>query len=202
MPSLYTTYCAFTSAADKLSVLLSGISTLPPLHRKLVAELILLRLFSLLVDTIQSTAAKLLCGAHYLDGTLPHTLIPSAKSNTAALELIRTHGRAKPLKYLKWNMPSQVYDNVQYVIHHNDNICAAVTVHALHFKHMCLIRHHIAHSQAHTRKLYRDVVQHYYGAYLPAMTPGRLLMSARHSPSILARYISFSRIFVKQMLKA
>ena len=61
----------FRTTSQRLQGLVPSLNTLAPGHRKLVAEIVMVRHFLLLENTLASVAAKILCGASYLDGTMP-----------------------------------------------------------------------------------------------------------------------------------
>ena len=79
MVKLEVDYLRLRGEADKLIDLLSHISSLQPRFSKLVAEILLLRLFDSLQETIVSVITKICCGALYLDGSHPKLAVQSIK---------------------------------------------------------------------------------------------------------------------------
>lgn len=65
------------------------------------------------------------------------------------------------------------------------------------------IRNYIAHRNDGTRKNFRTVVRKFYGAVVPGVTSGTLLLSERVSrPSLLETHIRTSRILIRDLVKA
>ena len=102
----------FYSQTSRLSSLIISLNNLSIGHRKLVAEIIMVRLFLMVENTIQSACAKLLCGATYLDTSQPLRLV-LAKSSKHAFDLMQNHARTKPKKSLSWNQSSEIRDNLR-----------------------------------------------------------------------------------------
>ena len=90
-PTLSVELREFDGDVARLRSLLPSLSALTPSHRKLVAEIMMIRLFLLVENTVAAAAKKILCGASYLDGTAPQCLIVG-RSLKAAADLMKTHG--------------------------------------------------------------------------------------------------------------
>lgn len=171
------------------------------MHQKLVAEIVLLRLFSLFENLISSISLKLTSGATYADGSAP-ALLAQARSSQSARTLLQTHGRAKPRHQLNWSKASEIKTNLQHVININDNVVAVVDRNGVLIDELRRVRNRIAHNNTQSRKQYRDVVRRHYGAYVNNVTPGMLLLTQRMQPSLLEQYIKQQRIMVKDIVKA
>lgn len=185
---------------DRLIDLQSHICPLPPKYRKLIAEIILLRAFSLLEETICAIASKLACGIPYCDGAQANILI-RASSSTDALQKMISHGRTRPRWTLSWSRASEIKKNMQYIIASGDHFMSIVDQHGTFIDEMRRIRNRIAHNNYNSRKNYYVIVRRYYGAYLNNVTPGTLLLSVRRTPILIESYLVKCRILIKQLVK-
>lgn len=192
-------YSILSNEADKLIELLDNINSLQPRYAKLVAEILLLRLFDSLVETITSITTKIMCGALYADGSQPGLLIQS-KSKVAAINNMMKYGRRKP-RDLRWSQVKEIKENVRYVIDPNEDFLNELDRHVLFIEEIRWIRNRIAHNNATTRKNYRKAVLRYYGAYVNSVRPGTLLLSSRQNPVLIRQYLRKSRILVKTLIK-
>lgn len=174
---------------------------LKPTHQKLVAEIVLLRLFSLFENAISSISLKLTCGANYADGT-PPLLTIRARSAVSARNLLQQHGRVRTRHELKWTKASEIKENLRHVIDPNDNIIIVVDRNGSLIDELRRVRNRIAHNNEQSRRNYREIVRRHYGAVLNHITPGVLLLTPRISPSLLEQYIIKQRIVMKDAVKA
>ena len=199
MVKLAVDYSILSNEADKLIELLDNINSLQPRYAKLVAEILLLRLFDSLVETIASITTKIMCGALYADGSQPGLLIQS-KSRVAAINNMIKYGRREP-RYLRWSQVKEIKENVRYVIDPNEHLLNELDRHVLFIEEIRWIRNRIAHNNATARKNYRKAILHYYGAYVNSVTPGRLLLSPRQNPVLIMQYLKKSGILVKTLIR-
>ncbi len=70
-------------------------------YQHFIAEMIMLRLFSIFEDSVAEIAYKLASGAMYSNGNYP-TLTCQAGSMAGARGLFLNHGRARSVQNLKW----------------------------------------------------------------------------------------------------
>jgi hypothetical protein len=201
MPKLDVDYLFCSSEIDKLSELELNLSALPPQFQKLVAEIVLLRLFYLFQESVASMATKLQCGARYLDGTSATVLAP-AKSAISAQSNMSSLGRTKPRNNLKWSKVTDIKENVKYVIGPSDHFVTILDYHASFVDEMRRVRNRIAHNNLQARRNYSLVVKKHYGAFLNSVTPGTLLLSKRKSPRLLEQYLTKTKILIKNIAKA
>lgn len=192
----------FQVESQRLQGLIPSLPALDPAHRKLVAEIALVRLFLLVENTLASAAAKILCGAHYLDATVPSRLVAPA-TIASAFSLMRSHGRAKPKRYLSWTKSPSIRDNVSLTLSASDPFFATVSAHGSLLTEMRYVRNHIAHANSGTRADFHKVVRQHCGGLRRGLTPGLLLlMSTLGPPSLLQSYIVASRVAIKDLLRA
>jgi len=199
MPNLDIDHNFFNREISKLNSLASSLGTLSPSHQKLVAEIILLRLFSLLENAIASICIKIACGANYLDGTAS-ILLKRATSFQSAISLFRTHGRSKTRKLI-WTRGREIKENVKYIIDSSDNLFNIIDIYSPIIAEIKYVRNRIAHNNEKSRENYKSVVRQHYGAYLKNITPGILLLTKRKTPNLLIQYIIKTRIFIKELTK-
>jgi ribosomal protein S20 len=201
MPRLDLEYTFFHRETNKLIALHANINPLPPAYQKLVAEIIVLRLFDLLQNAIKSTVVKIICRARYIDGSDPLILEP-AGSIHEALSKMESHNRKKPRKNLKWSKVKYINKNVEHVISRSDHLLIVLNMYASFVEEVRRVRNRIAHNNTNSREKYRLVVKTHYGAYVNSVTPGILLLSPRRTPTIMEQYLRKCRILVKEMMKA
>jgi len=201
MPSILTDYRVYDSQTNSLLRLRASLKDLPPTHQKLVAEIVLLRLFSLFENLVSSVSIKLVCGASYVNGSSP-VLLKRVRYAKDAIRLFVTHGRPRPRYQLIWTKAKDIKDNVKYAIDITDNYMTVVDRNATFIDKMRRIRNRIAHNNTASRNKYREVVKQQYGAYLNHVTPGTLLLTPRFIPCLLEQYIRESRILAKDLVRA
>jgi hypothetical protein len=200
MPNVLSDYRTHDTETQRLLDLSGTLNCLSLVHQKLVAEIVLLRLFSLFENLIVSVSLKLACGATYVDGSNP-TLLVRARSSKHALTLFQTYGRNKQ-RLLQWSKAADIKENLRYVINYTDNIATVVDRNGVLIDELRRIRNRIAHNNVKARKNYREVVRRYYGAFMNHVTPGILLLTPRIRPPLLEQYIRQERILVKDIVKA
>lgn len=199
MPKLNVTLDEFMRRTTMLDALADGVPTAPPKYQSAIGELIFLRLFSLLEVAIEEVTTKIVCGARYLDGSVPG-LLYRARSAMLAHAAMRKLGRPKTID-LKWTIGSDIRSNVTFCVVPGDAFFSTVVAHEARIDEMRRIRNHIAHSNSDTLRKYKPVVVSYYGAYVPRITPAALLQSSRFSPPLLKQYLSVSRTVVKELTR-
>lgn len=190
----------FSERADKLLDLVKHLTPLAPHYRKMTAEVVMLRLFSLLEETIATSSAKICCGTVYLDGAPPILKVRCA-SISDALDKMRTHGRPKR-RQLKWTKAKDIKENPSFIVDPTDGLSAVVDRHGTIIDEMRRVRNHIAHNTRSTRQEFNVVVRRRYGADVNAITAGIMLLSAKHSPSLTETYIITAKVIIKELLRA
>lgn len=200
MAKLDVNYLEVCRELDKLVVLQSHLVPLPPKFRKLVAEIIMLRAFSLMEDTFRSLACKIACGVPYCDGTRP-TLIVRARSARDAIDKMIKHNRTTHHYNLSWTRASEIKENLRYMLRATDHFMMTIDAHGMFIDEMRRIRNRIAHNNRTSRKNYQQVVLRHYGAYLNGVNPGTLLLTNRHTPTLLETYLTKSRILIKELVR-
>ena len=162
----------------------------------------MIRTFLLLDNTLAETAAKLVCGANYVDGS-PSMPVVKARSVFHALDLMATYQRKKALWNLKWTREPTIRSNLQHTLQLADPFFATIAAFAAELNEMRIVRNHVAHGTRDTLKQFRTVVVRHYGTVRRGVNPAVMLL-ARHlgARPLLERYIISVRVFVKALLRA
>lgn len=198
MLSLSSVYGRFAASLGKASLVRPTGSESVDVQKAL-AELVLLRLFFRLESYLEDVTIRLACGSDYADGLTPNLLVAS-RNRIVAISNLRRFGRPKAIE-LKWTIGSDIRKNIQNVVHAADPIYSVVTAHEAELDRWRRVRNHIAHGNSDTSKKFRPVVTHHYGAALPSITPGQLLLSKRFSPVLLDQALIFARVFAKDLAR-
>ena len=165
-----------------------------------MAETALLRSFDILQGFFKSVSTKLVCRAKYLDGTNP-IVIASAASQNAAVIRMKTVGRKKALRDLRWSKVSDIKDNCKFMLSPTEHFLTTLGFHTTLIDEMRKIRNRIAHNNSDSRIKYQTVVRRHYGAEQKHISPGLLLLSDRFKPRLIDQYLTQSKILAKQLVK-
>ena len=153
MPRLDIDFNLFDKETSKLYGLVSNLNNLSAFYQKLVAEIILLRLFSLLENAISSICIKIACGANYLDGTNP-ILLNRASSFQSAIFLFRNYSRARVRNNLNWAIGREIKENIKYIIDPIDNLFSTIDNFSSIITEIRYVRNRIAHNNIISRNNY------------------------------------------------
>src|SRR5437764_941998 len=99
---------------DRLLSLLGSTRLIEAVHRKVIAEIIHLRLAILLENHLKIVFGKLCCAANYLDGTNPQ-LLSVQTSQARAFTAMKSFRRRKEFN-TRWNDGPSIRKGVQYLI--------------------------------------------------------------------------------------
>jgi hypothetical protein len=198
--NLVVPHTEFVGRANRHGEVLQGLSQVEIRLQKLLAELVMLRLFDEFQEAIAGIALRLACGTPYVDGTAPALRTAPARSTAGARRLYETFERAKPSR-LRWSKVAFINDATKYVLDPSNAFNSACVANALEISEMQAIRNRIAHSNARSRVAFAEVVQRHYGAALNHVTPGMLLISPRFSPILLEQYLGACHIVMNGCAK-
>lgn len=190
----------FNHQSDRLLSLIDNLGSLNPRYQKMVAELVMVRLFSLVESHFESITTKILCATPYVDGTSPVLLFESANASNARSNMLR-YGRRSAKNQLRWTKVTFIQDNVIHLLDGSDHLLRVLTTHSSFIEEMRCVRNHVAHNTSDTRARYRPVVERYYGAYVPRITPGVLLLTSRIAPLLIRQYILKSRFVIREIVR-
>jgi len=186
---------------DRLLELHGNLSTLPPAYQKLVAELIMLRLFDVFLLHVKRIACKVICGGAYLDRSVP-AVHQKARSIAGAEALMQTFQRGTRGRTLRWSKVSEVKENLRHVLDPNDHLAVTLDRHGQVIDQMRRVRNRIAHNNDGARKAYAVVVRQKYGAHVRGVPPGTLLLTKRWGqPDLLEYYLKSTKVLVRTLVK-
>jgi hypothetical protein len=115
---------------------------------------------------------------------------------------MRTLNRQKAIS-LSWNDGPSIRASVVHIINPEEHCITVVRNFGSHFTDMRYVRNHVAHRNDGSRWNFRKLVRRYYGADVPGITTGTLLLSPRvSSPPLVEVHIRTSRTLIKDLLKA
>lgn len=189
-------------ALSRLSVVdryLTKAQVLPPDLYGFVAEIMMLRIFSILEYTVRETAMRLACGVSYRDGILPTHIIRHCSSLNDAINSFKSYNRIKPKYNLQFTNASHTNDSIRYVIDNSETFCVKLGTYGAKFEEMRKVRNHIAHRTSSTGNGFKDVIRQRYGANL-RLKPSVFLVSTKRQPRpIINEYLLIVRIIINEI---
>jgi len=185
-PSVLVNHREFFAHADKLRALAVHVPAFATDYQMLLAEMIVIQAFYFFESAVEGIAAKLICGACYADGIMP-VISHRGRSVDDALTKMRTVERTRPKGLLKWNKMSEINGNVRYIMAATEHFCMTCRGHAARINEIRIVRNHMAHGNAGTRREFESVVRRRLGAVpqrlprpgvfvLREFTPGTILL--------------------------
>lgn len=153
--------------------------SLEPKFQHFVAEVVLLRLFSIIEISMKETAMKLACQAPYRNGTAP-TLFINCRSLIDAENQFISYNRTKPAR-LSWTNAKFIKDSIKKVIPPAESYRTNLIIHGATYEEMRKVRNHVAHRARSTYNNYKIVVNTTFGANLN-IQPGPFLTSTKRIP--------------------
>lgn len=191
----------FLDQCQRHDTVIAGLAQIDPKLQKLLAELVMMRLFDEFQEAIAGIALRLACGTAYADGSTPRLLTNAATSTVGAKHLFENHGRTKS-KSAKWSKTTFINDTTKYVFGTTESFRVVCDQHSLIISEMQAVRNRIAHKNAGSRANFSTVVRRHYGADLNNITPGLFLLSSRFTPTKLEQYVSACRVISRSCSKA
>lgn len=167
-------------------------------YQHFIAEIIMLRLFSILENCIIETAHKIACGAKYRNGNIP-VLNLLCRSRNDANHQFKTYNRVKAKGYLQWAKANYVNDSVKEIIPDTEKYRISINNHGAILNEMRKIRNHIAHRTSSTHSDYKFVISSTFGAELK-IQPGAFLTSTKRLPNPkIDEYIAKTKIVINEI---
>lgn len=188
---------------NKAFRLASTLSTIEGLSRQYVAELLVVRLFSLFEEITEEAACKIVCGANYCDGTTPALQrARPTRGLESARKAMSEYGRgADTRNILRWNKAGEIKENLACLVPATEHFISTMNGHGNFISELRKVRNHIAHRNRGTAKKFQHVVRHRYGANVNSMTPGKMLLSSRFRPILIEQYTRSVRIVLLAAIK-
>ena len=200
VPRLDVTVRDTTSSLQRLEKFRADSQSLAPAHRYLIAELIMLRLFSIIEGAIENLACKLVAGASYTNGTLPVRLF-TAQSMDGARTAMHTYGRTKPLNNLRWTRVRDIRESTGKVLDSSEPFIQYAQAHGNILNEMRLVRNYLAHRSPQSRTGYRQVVRATYGANSRVKIEAFLTSRRRYSTAKIDQYLATAKIMISDLAR-
>lgn len=163
-----------------------------------VAEMLLLRLFSILETCIRDVAIKVACGTPYKNG-INSTPTIRCKSVNDAIEKFKNEGREKSIQNLRFANVSQTNESIKYVINEREPFRVTLSKYGSIYEEMRCVRNHIAHRTQSTSINYKKIVKQRYGANYIIKTSSFLISSKRDGRVRIDDYIRTIRILINEI---
>ena len=198
-PQVVVTVRDSTTDIERLETFRTDSQSLAPKHQYLIAELIVLRLFSIIESAIEEVACKLVAGATYLNGTHPARLF-TANSMDGARSAMLTHGQSRRKSYLRWTSAKDIRDSTSKVLKSTDPFLANARAHGNILSEMRKVRNFLAHRSPKARQDFREVVRVVYGAN-SRVKISAFLTSPRHPIAKVDEYLATAKIMISDLAK-
>ena len=199
-PRVEVTVRNTTTDIERLEAFRSDSQSLAPAHQYLIAELIMLRLFSIIESAIEGLACKLVAGAPYINGTHPARLF-TAKTMDGARSAMLTHGRPKTKSYLRWTSVKDIRDGTSWVLNSTDPFIEYAQAHGNLLSEMRKVRNFLAHSSPKARQDYREVVRVVYGADSRVRIEAFLTSRRRRPVAKVDEYLTTAKIMISDLAR-
>jgi hypothetical protein len=164
----------------------------------MISEVIMLRLFAILEHAISEFAFKFACGALYQNGNSPrvHRLCTSIQDANSQM---LSYGRRNPLSYHRWTKDNLIQKSIQNILDITDAYFSQIQIHANAINEMRIVRNHIAHKSANTKREYYQLLTSLYGGN-PRITAGAFLTStSRHSRANIDKYVLLTNVILNDI---
>lgn len=196
-PSLVVSYNKVIIDINRLENYRISSLTLEPKYQHLIAEVILLRLFSLIENYVKDISSKIACGASYRSGSVP-TLFHTCSTVNNALIQFENFNRSTA-RNPKWTNSRYSIDTIKKIIPPTEKVRVELANFANFYDEMRKVRNHVAHRSSGTYGNYKVVLISTYGAYLRINT-GAFLVSTKRIPTAkIDYYIQVGKIFVNSL---
>ena len=189
-----------TNDIGRLEQLRSDSQPLEPVLQHVIAELIMLRLFSIIESSIGEIACKLVAGALYISGNRANRLV-GAKNMAGADTVMRTHGRSKARRYLQWTSISEIRESTKRVLDSTEPFIVHAQAHGHMLSEMKKVRNFLAHRSPSARQGYREVVLAVYGANSRVKIGAFLTSRQRRPVSKIDEYLAIAKLMVGDLAK-
>lgn len=137
-----------------------------------------------------------------MNGTKP-ILLAKQPNIPKAIKAMQQIGRSRFRYSLPWNDGGEIRENIRYLIDSTDQCHADLVRHAAFLTDIRWIRNHIAHRNDKSRANYAKLVRRYYGARVPGVTCGNLLVSPRVSRDrpLLEKHVIAANVMIKDIMR-
>lgn len=117
---------------------------------------------------------------------------------------MQNFNRTKFRYSLPWNDGAEIRESIRFVIDPADRCHQELRNHAGFLTEIRWIRNHITHRNDNTRANFVKLIRRYYGARVPGVTCGNLLVSPRVSPArpLIETHIATVNVMMKDIVQA
>jgi hypothetical protein len=164
-------------------------------YQHIIAEMTMLRLFSLFEDAVAELAFKLTAGAKYTNGLTP-TLSTRARRISDSRGLLLAHGRPRPVSNLKWTKAQYIRESVENVIPVTEKFVMNAQAHGQIIDEMRRVRNVLAHNTPSAKADFKAVVRQNYGANISITVGAFLLSTRRTTPCNMEKYFVATKAIV------
>lgn len=165
----------------------------------LIGEMLVLKIAQILEQSLPKIYSGLVCGAPYLDGSLPKVVV-SASTPEAALKLMEKHNRkTKSKRQLKWLSAGDINANVEFLIDKADHCFALVNRYVSQLDEIRVVRNEIAHSIPQTRKQFKKIVTTRYGSAELSSSVGKYVLTNRTGRAPIKEYAIVARTLINEL---
>lgn len=174
--------------------------TLQPQFQGFVAEVLMLRLFSILEKAVLDVSCRVACGAQYTNGVVP-TPIVLANSLGDAINKFKSYNRTSSLQTLRFSSVSNTNKAIKYVIPATEPIRQNLSNFGVQFDEMRNVRNQIAHRNSSTYSQYKNVIMRRYGSALKINTSVFLISTTRERIPVIDQYVTTVKLILTDITK-
>ena len=174
--------------------------SLQPQFQGFVAEVLMLRLFSILEKAVLDISCRVACGAQYTNGITP-TPVVIANTLDDAINKFKNYNRTRSLNFLQFSNVSYTNDAIKYVIPTTEPLRQNLNHYGVEFEEMRNVRNHIAHRTSSTYSKYKNVIMRRYGSALKLRTSVFLISTTRELRPVIDQYVTTVKLMLTDMTK-
>lgn len=198
-PSIGAIYAQAISRLSVVERYLIKAQTLPSDLYGFVAEIMMLRIFSVLEYTIRETATRLACGVPYRNGVSPTHIIHLCSSLSDAINNFKSYKRSHTKQYLQFTNVSQTNDSIKNIIDSSEPFRIKLGQYGVQIEEMRKLRNHIAHRTSSTIQDFKNVIRQRYGANM-RIKPSAFLISTKRQPRpIIIEYLTITKVIIRDI---
>lgn len=198
--SIDSTYKESIKNIDKLIDYRNDSKNLESKYQYFIAEVIMLRLFGILEDTIRFTAFKLACNAKYRSAKVPSPNVICTSINDAR-DKYRTYNRSKELQNLNWSKVNHINKSIQHVLTTSEDFYININKYPNQLNEMRVIRNHIAHRSSSTYSEFKQIKQNVFSANLNITIGAFLTSNKRLGYSKIDSYLTITKVIIDDITK-
>lgn len=193
-PSINAAYSRAMNHINVINRYLIKSKSLPTDLQGFVAEILMLRLFSVLENCVKDVSVRIACGAAYRNGVPPHPIILCTSISDAEVKF-----RSGSKKSIQFSNVHHINESIKHVIDDTEPLRIKLSKYGNVFEEMRKVRNHIAHRTNSTLSKYKEVILSRYGANL-RIKPGSFLVSTkRETRAVIDDYSQTIKIIIEDI---